>query len=197
MSRTRAKPTAVVSLALGAALAASMAASAANKAQPILRLRAFAMDLNRGARSSSLDIVVERWSTPQEIKSFQAASVEGGDDALLKALQKTKPRCGYVRPETGLPWDVYLATETPLPTGGRKIVVASDRPVSISEASNPSTLEDYKFSLVEIRLGADGKGEGSAIPYAELSYDPDTKSFDVENYEQVPVRLSEVTVVKP
>ncbi len=197
MSRTRAKPTAVVSLALGAALAFSVTASAADKAQPILRLRAFALDMNRGSRSTTLDVVIERWSTAQEIKSFQDASVEGGDGALLKALQKTKPRCGYVRPETGLPWDVYLATETPLPGGGRTIVVASDRPVSLSEASNPSTLEDYKVSLVEIRLGADGKGEGNAIPYAELSYDPDTKTFDVENYQEQPVRLSPVAVVKP
>ena len=196
MSRTRALRTAVVSLVLGAALAVPLAAAAADKPEA-LRLRAFAVDLNNSARTSTMDIVIERWSTPQEIKNLQGAAIEGGDDALLRALQKTKPRCGFVRTETSIPWDLYLATETPLPGGGRKIVVASDRPVSFWEAANPSSLEDYRFSLVEMRLGPDGKGEGKAIPYAELSYDEDTKTFEVRNYQALPVRLSQVTVVKP
>ena len=195
MSRTRVTKT-VVSLALGSALAVPVAVLGADKPEA-LRLRAFAVDLNNNARTTTMDVVIERWSTPDEIKNFKAASVEGGDDALLKALQKTKPRCGYVETESSIPWDIYLATETPLPKGGRKIVVASDRPVSFWEASNPSNLDEYRFSLAEIRLGPDGKGEGKAIPYAELSYDPDTKTFDVGNYEALPVRLSRVTVVKP
>jgi len=195
MSGTKVMRT-VVSLALGTALAVPMLVRAADKPET-LRLRAFAVDLNNAARTRTLDIVIERWSTPEEIKNFQAASTEGGDDALLRAMQKTKPRCGYVRTETSIPWDLYLASETPLPGGGRRIVVASDRPVGYWEAFNPSRLNEYKFSLAEIRLGGDGKGEGKAIPYAELSYDPDTKTFEVENYEQLPVRLSEVTVVKP
>jgi len=195
MSRTRVTK-AAVSLALGAALAVPMAVLGADKPEA-LRLHSFAVDLNNGARTRSIDIVIERWSTPEEIKNLQASSIEGGDDALLRALQKTKPRCGYVRTETSIPWDLYLASETPLPGGGRKIVVATDRPVSYWEAFNPSRLNDYKFSLAEIRLGPEGKGEGKAIPYAQLSYDKDTNTFEVENYETLPVRLTQVTVVGP
>jgi hypothetical protein len=194
MSRTSAIRTAVVSLALAAALTVPPSASAADK-EPALRLRAFAVDLNNSARTWTLDIVIDRWSTPQEIKSFQAASAEGGEGALLKAMERTKPRCGYVRTQTSIPWDIYFATETPLPGGGRRIVVATDRPVGFWEALNPSALDEYKFSLAEIRLGPDGKGEGKAIPYAQLSYDPDTKTFEVKNYETLPVRLTQVTVV--
>ncbi len=195
MSGTKVMRT-VVSLALGAALAVPVAVRAADKPEA-LRLRAFAVDLNNAARTRTLDIVIERWSTPEEIKNFQAASTEGGDDALLRAIQKTKPRCGYVRTETSIPWDLYLASETPLPGGGRRIVVASDRPVGYWEAFNPSRLNEYKFSLAEIRLGGDGKGEGKAIPYAQMSYDKDTNTFEVENYETLPVRLTQVAVVGP
>jgi hypothetical protein len=192
MSRT----STVVSLALGAALAIPAAVPGADKPEA-LRLRAFAVDVNNGTRTRSIDIVIERWSTPEELKSFQAASTEGGDDALLKALQKAKPRCGYVRTETSIPWDLYLASETPLPGGGRKIVVATDRPVGYWEAFNASRRDEYKFSLAEVRIGADGKGEGKAIPYAQLSYDKDTNTFEVENYQQLPVRLTQVEVVGP
>jgi hypothetical protein len=194
MSRTRAIRTAVVSLALVAALTVAASASAEDK-EPVLRLRAFAVDLDNSGRTWTLDIVIDHWSTPQEIKSFQAASTEGGENALLKAMEKAKPRCGYVRTQTSIPWDLYFATETPLPGGGRRIVVATDRPVSFWEALNPSAVDEYKFSLAEIRLGPDGKGEGKAIPYARLSYDPDTRTFEVKNYETLPVRLTQVTVV--
>ena len=102
-----------------------------------------------------------------------------------------------MRTETSIPWDLYLASETSLPGGGRRIVVATDRPVGYWEAFNPSRLDEYKFSLAEVRIGADGKGEGKAIPYAQLSYDKDTNTFEVENYQQLPVRLTQVTVVGP
>ena len=193
MSRRRVTK-AAVSLALAAAIAVPVAVRAADKPEA-LRLRAFAVDLNNNARTRTLDIVIERWSTPDEIKNFKAASTEGGDDALLKAMQKTKPRCGYVRTETSIAWDLYLASETTLSGGGRRIVVATDRPVGYWEAFNPSRLNEYKFSLAEIRLGPDGKGEGKAIPYAQVSYDKDTNTFEVENYETLPVRLTQVTVV--
>ena len=193
MSSTRVTKIAV-SVALGAALAVPMAVRAADKPE-VLRLEANAVDLNNHARTRTLDIVIERWSTPEEIKNLQAVSTEQGDDALLKALQKTKPRCGYVRTDFSLPWDLYLASENPLPGGGRKIVVTSDRPVSFWEATNASPLDEYRFSLAEIRLGADGKGQGKAIPYAQVSFDKDTSTFEVENCETLPVRLTQVQVV--
>ena len=40
------------------------ASSAAAKDEAVLRLRAWAVDLNNGARTNTIDIVIERWSTP-------------------------------------------------------------------------------------------------------------------------------------
>lgn len=56
-----------------------------------------------------------------------------------------------------------LAREIPLPGGGGEISLATDRPVSFWEARNPGRSMDYEFSLAEIRLPAEGKGEGKAI----------------------------------
>ena len=71
MSRTR-TPRIVSSLALGAGLAVAVAASSAFAKDPeVLRLRAFAVDLNSGARTNTLDIVIERWSTPEEASEPQ------------------------------------------------------------------------------------------------------------------------------
>ena len=194
MSRTRASRIGV-SLALGASLAFSLASAALAKDPELLRLRAFAVDLNNRARTNTIDIVIERWSTAEETSNLKAVFLERGDDRLLSALQKTKPRCGYTRTSTSLGWDIYFARETPLPGGGRKIVLASDRPVSMWEARNQGRSMDYQFSLAEIRLGPNGKGEGKAISAAKLTFNKETNTLEIENYEREPVRLNEVTTV--
>ena len=185
-----------VSLAFVAALVLPLAASpAAAKDEAILRLRAFAVDLNNRARTNTIDIAIERWSTPEETSNLKAVFLERGEDRLLSALQKTKPRCGYTRTSTSLGWDIYFARETALPGGGRKIVLASDRPVSMWEARNQGRSMDYQFSLTEIRLGPNGKGEGKAISAAKLTFNKETNTLEIENYEREPVRLNEVTTV--
>ena len=194
MSRTRALRTAVF-LALGAALVVPLAASTAAATEPeALRLRAFAVDLNTSARTNTLDIVVERWSTPEETSKLKDVFLERGDDKLLSALQKTKPRCGYVRTSNSLGWDIYFAVEQTLPDGGRKIVLASDRPVGMWEARNAGRSMDYQFSLAEIRLPKEGKGQGKAIPFAQLTFNKETNTLEIENYQREPVRLNEITV---
>ena len=196
MSRTSTSRTAAL-VALGAILAFPIVATPAFAKDPeILRLRAFAIDLNSGARTATVDIVIERWSTPEETDNLRAIFLETGDDKLLSALQKTKPRCGYVRTSNSLGWDIHFARETDLAGGGRKIVLATDRPVGMWEARNQGRSMDYRFSLAEIHLGPDGKGEGKAIPRAQLTFNRDANTLEIENYQREPVRLNEVTVVE-
>lgn len=195
MSRPTALRTAV-SLAFVVALVLPLAASTASaKDEAILRLRAFAINMNNSVRTGTIDIVIERWSTPEETASLKDVLVEKGDDKLLSALQKTKPRCGYARTSTSLGWDIYFARETPLPDGGRKIVFATDRPVTMWEARNAGRSMDYQFSLAEIRLPREGKGQGKAIPRAQLKFNQETNTLEIENYEREPVRLNEITVL--
>jgi hypothetical protein len=186
-----------VSLAAGALAISLTAPSAFAKEPEVLRLTAFAIDTNNRARTATIDIVVERWSTPEEAASLRDTLVEKGDEKLLSALQKIKPRCGYVKTSTSLGWDIQFARETELPGGGRRIVLATDRPVSVWEARESGRSMDYQFSLAEIHIGADGKGEGKAIRRAQVTYDKEKKTLEIENYEREPVRLNEVKVVEP
>ncbi len=165
----------------------------------VLRLRAFAVDLNRAARAASgtFDIVIERWSTEDEAERLKDVLIEeGGGDQLLAAVQKIKPRVGWVTSPRGTAWDLQFARETALPDGGRRIIIGSDRPRSYWEATNPSPVSEYEFMLAEMRLDKNGKGEGRLAPAAMVSYDEDTKTIEVENYESQPVRLSQVEVIK-
>jgi hypothetical protein len=64
------------------------------------------------------------------------------------------------------------------------------------EASNSGRSMDYQFSLAEIRLPAEGKGQGKAIPAAKLTLGKEG-GLEIENYQAQPVRLNEITVVVP
>ena len=207
MSQRRAVLGTVGGLALAALAAVAWTPNAASakdtdkseKKQPILRLRAFAVDSNRPgvASNRTLYIVIERWSTDAERDNLLGVLEEkGGGDALLSAIQKVKPRAGYVRSTASVAWDLQFAREHVMPDGSRRIIVASDRPMSFWEAVNRPRSADYEFLAAQIQLDKNGKGEGKLVPAAAVSYEKDTKRIEVENYETYPVRLMDIQVEK-
>jgi hypothetical protein len=152
--------------------------------------------IGQGGRTETLQIVIERWSTDEERKALIDTLVERGGEALYDAVQKIKPRAGYIRTTTSLGWDIQFARETELPSGGRRIVFATDRPMSFYELRNNTRSADYDFMLCEIRLRPDGKGEGKLALATKVSYDRDKRQVELENYGTEPVRLTQVSVEK-
>lgn len=182
-------------LLLAAALV-PFGASDASAADAVLRLRAFAVNMSGGGRAGTIDIVIERWSTDEEREKLRAVLVEKGSDKLLDALRDIKPRTGYIRTSTSLGWDTYFAREIPFGDGGRRIIVATDRPMSFMERRNQPRSVDYEFTLIEVRLDKNGKGQGKYAAAAKITYNKDTRTMEIENYGIEPVRLTEVTVEK-
>ena len=171
-------------------------AEAADKA--VLRLRAFAVNMSGVGRASSttLDIVFERWSSDEERKKLMDTLVEKDDDALLSSLQKVKPRVGYIRTNTSLGWDIQYARIQETPSGGKRIVFGTDRPMGFQEVRNNLRTTDYEFMVCEIRLGADGVGEGKLSTATKIRFDKESRTLELENYGIEPVRLTKVTVEK-
>jgi hypothetical protein len=169
------------------------------KTEHVLELRAFAVNMSGVGRAGAgtLDIVIERWTTDEERARLFAVLAEKGPDKLVDALHDVKPRTGYVRTSWSLGWDLGFAREIPMAGGGRRIIIASDRPMGFVEARNQPRSADYEFLLMEIRLGPDGKGEGKLAAAAKIELSREDNTVQVENYGQQPVRLTEVSVVGP
>ncbi len=162
------------------------------------RMNAFAVNLSGigRARPQTLQIVIERWSTDEERKKLLDTLVEKGGDKLYDVVQDIKPRAGFIRTTTSLGWDIQYARETPTPSGGRRILFATDRPMSFREMRENTRSTDYDFIVCEIRLGPDGKGEGKLAVGTKVTYDRGKNQIELENYGQEPVRLTQVTVEK-
>jgi hypothetical protein len=167
-------------------------------AKPVEHLTAFAVDMSNMAgrtRAGTVDIVINRWSSDQERDTLRAALREGGTDSLLKTLQKIKEPAGYIRSTGSVGYPLRFAREIPNSDGGRRIIVATDRPVSFLEATTQPRTMDYPFMLIDIRLDANGKGQGKLMPLAKVTESED-HVVEIENYASEPVRLNEVRELK-
>jgi hypothetical protein len=192
MVHSRVLRVALLLLAIGGGQIAPRA-SAADRA--VLRLRAFAVNMSGvgPATAGVLDVAIERWSTDEERDRLHTALVQGGQQSLLSALQKLK-RAGYIRSPNDIGWPIHYARQSPTPDGGRRIVLATDRPMGFWEIMNRPRSAEYEFTLAEIRVGKDGKGEGKVVTPAKVTWNRERGAIEITNYGTEPVRLTQVTV---
>ena len=178
----------------GLALGLCLAAVASAQPAPV-RFDAVAINISNVGRSGlgTLDIRIDRWTTPEELGTLRDALLEKGSDGLLRAMQDVK-KVGSIRSTSGgLGWDIQFAQWTELPGGGHRVVFATDRPMSLAERVNQPRTADYEFLAAEMRIGPDGKGEGKLVPMAKITYNKGSRAIEVENYANEPVRLTKVT----
>jgi hypothetical protein len=138
---------------------------------------------------------IDRWTTAKERESLLRVFQEKGHDKLLDALQDM-PKAGYIRLPTTLAWDLRYAFETPLPESGRRVVLITDRPISMREAVNNPRTTDYPYTLIEIRFDKTGVGVGKLLVATKISLSKDKQTIELENYGIEPVRLTEVRIEK-
>jgi hypothetical protein len=117
---------------------------------------------------------VDEWTSVEERKRLVDTFKEGGSEALMKELRKMK--AGHIVPPAFVrwpSWELDVAASIPQPDGGRIVRLFTERPIAFAEAYYNTRSRDYEFGIVELRLNADGEGEGKTIPAAKLSLDKD------------------------
>jgi hypothetical protein len=178
-------------------LLVSLAPAVAQGSKPIARYRAFAVNPigGRGANAGVVQIAVERWSTDQEREALITILKEKGSKALLDALVKLPP-VGYIKMPNTLGWDLYYARQTDLPNGGKRVILATNRPLRFGEVANQTRSVNYDFTLVEMRFDKSGKGEGKIETAAKIWFNPKTHQIEIENYNAMPVQLVNITEEK-
>jgi hypothetical protein len=116
--------------------------------------------------------------------------------AALTAAIGRAPTIGYIWTTDVTGYSIKYAWHTPLPDGGDRIVLATDRrlgaysPAWTLPAGAAPT--DYEFTLIELRLGTKGSGEGKASLTAKVAVDGDAKTVALENYAGAPAILQNV-----
>jgi hypothetical protein len=169
-------------------------AAASGPADGRLSCTAFAVSTGGPVSSpvaSAVDIVVENWSTDSERQRLLEA-LKTSQDAMLDTLRGLR-KVGFIRTPGNLGWDLHYATQAPGEDGGRRIVIATDRPMEIWEAVNRPRTVDYPFTFIELRLNGDGEGEGKLSLATRVTSTRDGRFVQLENYDTQPVQLNKVS----
>jgi hypothetical protein len=142
--------------------------------------------------TNQVDIVINRW-TPEAERERLLTALRKGPDDLLKALQK-EPAIGRISTPGSIAYDLRYARETPAEDGGRRIVLATDRPIGFWEASSGSRTLDYPLTRIELHVDKDGDGEGKLSIAVRPTLNDNV--LVLEDYAALPVMLTSVRKVE-
>jgi hypothetical protein len=177
-----------------AALAILLFAGPASRAQTMgdpEEFTAFAVNMGTYVVGTTANVIItiNRWSTAAERENLLTTLRLKGHDAFFNVLKDAK-RVGTLRTPESVGYDLRFAYDEPGQDGGRRILIATDRPVGFNEARGRPRTIDYPLTVIDITMNAEGKGEGSLSVAARMI--PTGKNIVVENYDTQPVRLTKV-----
>ena len=195
-----------VAASMGAAALAQTApakASSAPSSADKVSISGWALNMSNIATGTNqtIQITINKWSSPAQRKLLIETFQTKKQDGLLKALQK-QPEMGrfnfpgYRGPDPDkimtLGTDIRYAMNWPGQDGGRRIVIITPRVIGFRESVNQPRTVDYPFTMFEMRFGTDGKGEGRMAYMTQINFNKKTNNVELENYSSEPVRLNEL-----
>lgn len=154
--------------------------------------RVVAMATPGPSRTTTLTMVIDKWTTDEERQKLVQALQEGGSDALLKEMRKME--VGYVRGPQTLRWILNIASSFETEKG-RVVRLVTERPIFFGEAVAPTRSRDYEFGVIQFTLDENGKGEGAVIPTAKVYFDKEGK-LNIEALGTGPQKLTSVKAKK-
>jgi hypothetical protein len=180
----------LAAVACAGLLAATLEAGGQSNLEPE-EFSAFAIAMGRISTGATATIIlnVSRWTSDAERDKLFGALREKGQRGLIDAFRDTT-RVGTLRTPHTVGYDLHFAYQEPAPEGRRRIIIATDRPIDFAEArSRPPTM-DYPFTIIEMVLGPDGRGQGSMHIASRLV--PAGKTLVVESFDTQPVQLNNI-----
>lgn len=148
--------------------------------------------MTSGPVATPVSIVISRWSTDAERDALVTALREKGPDAVLDKL-KDMPRAGSIASTGSVGQEIHFARKMTGAGNSERIVLITDRRMSLWELRNNNQTVDYPFTMIELRIGADGKGEGKASVATKIIFEPGSNNVVLDNWANQPVALQNVT----
>ena len=152
-----------------------------------------------GPRSSMIEIRVREWTTDEErdqvlteIKEASAQSTRNRNRAVARALRGAST-VGSMNLQAQTSWPIRYSRMFQGTDGTVRLVLATDRPVSFTEALNQgSAVGDFDVTIVELTLDAEGNGEGVLSLGTEVRWNDNDEKLEVTNFSSQPIKLGNV-----
>jgi hypothetical protein len=187
----------VTAIGLCFALGASPAlAKKKEKSQPLesYSARVIAQGQVGVSGTAQVQIVINRWSTDEERQTVLNATADKDERSVAKALASLDP-VGYFREISKRGYDLRYARKR---TEGDTtvIILATDRPIAMFETTQNTRSFKHNVSIIELRVDAEGNGEGTLAAGVRIRFDKEKNQLVLENYSFAPLRLANVKLEK-
>jgi hypothetical protein len=151
-----------------------------------------------GSRSTTLQINIREWSTDEEreqilteVQESTSQRPRNQNRAVARALRGAS-RIGTINVTGGQSWSLRFSRQFPLENGGRRILLATDRPVSFAEQLSATSIGDFDVTVIELMLDENNEGEGSLSLGTAVRWNAETEKLEVTNVSTAPLRLGSV-----
>jgi hypothetical protein len=135
-------------------------------------------------RTTSFDLIINRYTSDEEVRQLNAALQSGGQEELLRVLSRMD--AGRITVGNGVGVDANAIISVPH-ENGTKLIVLYERNINIYEARAGARSTDYKFGYAEIFMRR-RNSEGTLIPAAKVRL-RDGNTWEVEDFGVFPARL--------
>jgi hypothetical protein len=142
------------------------------------------------AMGSQVRVWVESYTADDVAQKLAATLAESGQKGLLDAI--TDLRIGTIRIGTASGYPISVARQRPNADGSRTVFLATSRPLVGFQPRPGAKIDDYPFGIIELKLGPDGKGEGTIVGAAQLSFDESKRNLNIASYATEPGRISDL-----
>jgi hypothetical protein len=145
----------------------------------------------------NVQIEVESWTTPEEIRQLQDVMSQAGIDAFLAAFKQMDK--GTVRFMASRGWNLPIHAALTVPTEkGKKVLLFFNR--QTWDPGSQIIRGRHFFMVIELTLNAKGTGEGRFYEDAQIKLDSMLGKIEMETYESSPKifpRVQEVVKKTP
>lgn len=139
----------------------------------------------RPAQSLPFRLIVNRISTPEEVDQLNSALKSGGEEELMRRLEKMNAGRIEVGSGVGVPANFIMRSDEG--EGRTKLTVLYQRDIRFGELRYGTRRSDYRFGYAELYVGR-GENEGMLIPAARVRL-RDGNTWEVEDFGTFPARL--------
>jgi len=137
-------------------------------------------------------IWIDGYTSDEDAQVLAKTLADGGQIALRDALPNY--RAGRLRLGTNNSYPLCVARQR-VAADGRVILLATSSPLTGFQMQQGLRAQDYPIGFIELKLKADGTGEGTIVGMAKVSFD-DNKHLNIESYGTQPSRLMNVQTAK-
>ena len=176
---------------LSAWLVAALLSAGAGIAAESIQANAIRAD-SGARRTERFTANLDRYSTDEERAHWREIFATGGQEALVQAWQKENPRVGTMFFSETLGYQIRAAISIPTEGGGRKIFMATERPIAGFEIMSGARSGDYPVGWAEVQVDAEGKGEGRL--FGAVSFEVVENRLEMKTWGTQPVQLLNVRI---